>query len=168
MKACTMSLDPDVFKQAMSRWASGVTVVTTRTEDGQNKGITASSFISVSLEPMLVLVSVAKKLYTHELMQQTDNFAVNVLGTQHVEWGKLFAGMYPEVEDRFAHTGYTTAVTGAPILPTVLAWLDCKTYQIHDAGDHSLFIGQVVAADGNGEGEPLLYSQRKWGQFTQL
>ena len=164
MKDHTMTIDPAMFKEALARWASGVTVVTTLDADGKPKGMTASSFISVSLEPPLVLVSVAQRLYTHKLIEQSGIFAVNILGRDQAEWGKLFAGMYPEIENRFKKTGYDTEATGAPILPNVV---DCRLYDAYRAGDHTLFLGEVQAA-GSHSGEPLLYAQRQWGTFQPL
>jgi len=163
-----MAIDPQTFKQALAQWASGVTVVTTRLPDGTLKGMTASSFSSVSLEPPLVLTCVAKKLYTHQALEESGVFAVNVLGTEHLEWGKLFAGIYPDVEDRFADIAYTTAETGSPILPGVLGWVDCKLHRLHDAGDHSIFVGEVVAGAGASAGQPLMYFNRQWGHFAAL
>ncbi|MFW5748999.1 MAG: flavin reductase family protein, partial [Chloroflexota bacterium] len=168
MKDNTMSVDLQTFKQALSRWASGVTIVTTRALDGSLKGMTASSFTSISLEPPLILISVAKKLYTHEVLTASRIFAVNILSSDQVEWAKLFAGMYPDIEDRFAKTGYTTAETGSPILPGVLGWVDCEVYDTFEAGDHTLFLGRAVAASGSGSGDPLVYANRTWGRHISL
>jgi len=156
------------FKQAMAQWASGVTVVTTCAENGALKGMTASSFTSLSIDPLLILICVAKKLYSHQVLLQNQIFAVNILSEHQKYWGELFAGMHPEIEDRFSVTGYKTAITGSPILPDVLAWLDCRLYQTHDAGDHTIFIGEVVAAQGNGGALPLTYFNRQWGTFKRI
>lgn len=161
-----MSLDSQLFKDVMSTWTSGVTVVTTVDEDDNPKGMTASAFSSVSLDPMLILVCVNQKLYTHQLIVSSKKFAVNILGAEQIEFGKLFAGMTPEIEDRFAHTGFTTATTGSPILPGVPGWLDCEVHEGHSGGDHTIFIGRVVDAGINGpDSEPLLYARRSWGTF---
>lgn len=163
-----MSVEANKFKQAMSRWASGVTVITTLDPDGKPKGMTASSFTSVSLDPPLVLVCVSDHLYTHRSLLHTGHFAVNILGQSQVEWGKLFAGLLPDIVDRFSHTGYTTSATGSPILPDVAGWLDCRIVQQVAAGDHTIFIGEVVNAGISGEDAPLLYAQRAWGRFQPL
>lgn len=149
------------FKNAMAQWASGVTVVTCHHE-GKNLGITASSFSSVSLEPPRILVCVAKPLYTHGVIQSSGIFAVNILGTEHLEWGMRFAGMFPEIEDRFAGIDYFQAATGSPILPNVLGWLDCRVAHAYDGGDHTIFVGEVVAAGSRAVGEPILYFNRTW------
>ncbi|PJF32723.1 MAG: hypothetical protein CUN52_00215 [Phototrophicales bacterium] len=160
-----MAIDPQLFKQAMSQWASGVTIITTRLPDGEIKGMTASSFTSVSMNPYLILICVAKKLYTHEVLLHSDVFAVNILNSAQIEIAQIFAGMRPDITDRFAHVGYTTADTGAPILPDVSGWLDCRKYQTIDAGDHTIFIGEVVSAYGATDKAPLVYFNRQWGSF---
>lgn len=160
-----MTADLADFKQALSRWASGVTVVTTLSAEGHPKGMTASSFTSVSINPLLILICVKQGLYTHHLITESGFFAVNMLAHSQIEWGKLFAGMMPEVEDRFADIRYTQAVTGAPILPNVIGWVDCRLHQAFDSGDHTIFVGQVVAAHGTTEGQPLIYANRAWGTF---
>lgn len=163
-----MLIDEQTFKQALAQWASGVTVVTTRSPEGDPKGMTASAFSSVSMDPFLVLVCVAKKLYTHRLIEESGFFAVNILGTDHNYWGKLFAGMFPDVEDRWAEIVIQTAETGAPILPGVPGWVDCRVYQQVESGNHSIFIGEVLAAAGPGNVQPLMYFNRSWGTFTPL
>jgi flavin reductase (DIM6/NTAB) family NADH-FMN oxidoreductase RutF len=163
-----MTVDTQAFKDALARWASGVTIVTTTDADGNPKGMTASSFTSVSLNPPLILVCLAQKLYTHQLMQDSSFFAVNIIGTRNLEWAQLFAGMMPEIEDRFAHTGYTTGQTGAPILSNVIGWVECKTYATQTAGDHTIFVGEVIAAGNKQDDNPLLYYARQWGTFDAL
>lgn len=156
-----MTIDPQDFKTALSRWASGVTVLTSYHGE-QRVGITASSFSSLSLEPPRILVCVAKRLYTHQIINESGVFAVNILNTDQLEWGMLFAGMLPEREDRFANIDVQTAVTGSPLLPGVLSWVDCRLAQAYDGGDHSIFVGDVVAAGTAGAGVPLLYYDRQW------
>ena len=161
-----MAIDPQTYKQAMAQWASGVTVVTTRLPDGEIKGMTASSFTSVSINPYLILICVAKKLYTHEVLLQSDVFAVNILNNAQAEIAQIFAGMRPDITDRFGYIGYATSETGSPILSDVAGWLDCKKYQTIDAGDHTIFIGEVVSAYGASDKSPLIYFNRQWGSFA--
>ena len=162
-----MAIDQQIFKQAMAQWASGVTVVTTRLPSGELKGMTASSFTSVSMNPYLILVCVAKKLYTHEVLLQSNDFAVNILNHNQADIAQIFAGMRPEITDRFGHIGFTTAKTGSPILPNVSAWFDCNKYQTIDSGDHTIFIGEVVTAYGMTDSSPLIYFNRQWGRFKK-
>jgi flavin reductase (DIM6/NTAB) family NADH-FMN oxidoreductase RutF len=162
-----MSLDPNLFKKVMAQWSSGITIVTTAF-DGHWQGITANSFSSVSLNPPLVAVSIDKKLYTHSFLERSGIFAVNILGADQVQWGKLFAGFFPEIEDRFAGIEFQTAITGSPILADVIGWVDCQVRHSYDAGDHTIFVGDVVAGDTPRDAVPLVYHNRTWGQFVNL
>lgn len=161
-----MSIDAQGFKNALSNWASGVTVVTTHV-DNRPVGITASSLTSVSLDPPQILICVARKLFTHQAIVQSGVFAVNILGARHLDWGMRFAGMLPELEDRFAGIDTHTAATGSPILPDVMAWLDCRLTHSFDGGDHTIFVGEVLAAGAGNESEPLLYFKRNWRQLSE-
>lgn len=161
-----MSVTDSNFKDTMSRWTSGVTVVTT-TLDGKWKGTTASSFTSVSSEPPLVLICLGRKLYTREILIKSGIFAVNILSSEQLEIGKLFAGMYPDIEDRFADKNCFTSETGSPIFPNTLAWVDCKVINTHEEGDHTIFIGQILSS-GAQDGQSLAYHHRQWGQFKSL
>jgi flavin reductase (DIM6/NTAB) family NADH-FMN oxidoreductase RutF len=159
-------MDAVRFRETMAQWASGVTVVTT-VYDGKIIGITASSFTSVSADPPTILVCVAKKLYTHQVIKQSQVFAVNILHTAQLEWGLRFAGMIPEISDRFAGIEWAKAVTGSPVLPDVMGWLDCRLLHSYDGGDHTIFVGEVAAC-GNQDAdlEPLLYYNRQWRQLA--
>ncbi len=159
-----MYVDVQVYKEVMARWASGVTVVTAQV-DGKPIGITASSLSSVSVNPPQVLICVGNTLYTHHAIQQSGAFAVNILAADQLEWGMRFAGMLPEGEDRFHDIETTTAITGSPLLPGVLSWLDCRLRHAYDAGDHTIFVGEVVDAGANEAGAPLLYFNRAWRQL---
>lgn len=156
---------PD-FKEAMSRWGSGVTVVTSVLDDNW-KGTTASSFTSVSADPALILICLANRLYTRQVLMDSGVFAVNILSHEQLEIGKLFAGMYPEIEDRFAGQVCFTSETGSPIFPNNLAWLDCEIASSYEEGDHTIFVGRVLSSDAH-DTHPLLYYHRQWGQFSNL
>jgi flavin reductase (DIM6/NTAB) family NADH-FMN oxidoreductase RutF len=160
-----MGIDAQAFREVMAHWATGVTVVTTRF-DGAPVGITASSFASVSLTPPQVLICVNRKLYTNQAITTSGFFAVNILAVEQEMWGKLFAGMLPEVEDRFREIDWRTATTGAPILPGVLGWLDCRVNHAYDGDDHTIFVGEVVASDARNGGSPLLYYSRGWHRLA--
>jgi flavin reductase (DIM6/NTAB) family NADH-FMN oxidoreductase RutF len=156
-----MAIDSQSFRATMTHWASGVTIVTAH-HDGERVGITASSLTSLSLEPPRILICVAKRLYTHQIIQASQAFAVNILSAQQEEWGIRFAGKVPEGEDRFAGIDVHTAETGSPLLPGVLGWLDCRLSMAYDGGDHTIFIGEVVATSAVEHGEPIVYYNRHW------
>ncbi len=162
-----MTINPTDFKQAMAQFATGVTIVTT-THQGQPIGITASSFSSLSAEPPLVMVSLSKRLFTHQVIADTGTFAVNVLAAHHRERGMIFAGMRPEVEDRFAGIAVDTAVTGCAIFPDALAWLDCTVWAMYDGGDHTIFVGEVQDVWAADSDMPLLYHNRLWRRSEAL
>lgn len=162
-----MPVDAQQYKQILAQWASGVTVVTTLNE-GKWKGTTASSFSSVSLTPPLILICIDRKLLTHQLLEKSGVFAINILNEEQIELGKLFAGMYPDVEDRFVGLDCFTAETGCPIMPSAIAWLDCRIRNMYDGGDHTIFVGEVLAGGTQNTSQPLLYHNRRWGQFKPL
>jgi flavin reductase (DIM6/NTAB) family NADH-FMN oxidoreductase RutF len=161
-----MGVEVQDFKNALAHWATGVTVVTTRSGD-RHIGITASSLTSLSLEPPQILICVGRKLFTHGAILESGVFAVNILSADQIEWGIRFAGRIPELADRFEDIEFDTATTGCAILPGVLGWLDCTLRHAYDGGDHSIFVGEVVAA-GFEPGAPLLYFNRHWRQLSDL
>jgi flavin reductase (DIM6/NTAB) family NADH-FMN oxidoreductase RutF len=150
-----MPIPSDQFKHVMRQWASGVSIATMQTEDGRH-GLTISGFLSISPEPPLVLISVEQELTSDLLLQASGAYAVNFLRDDQVELSDCFAGRLGEV-DRFAGLTTHTAATGAPILDDCAAWLDCRVVSTHVVGDHTLFVGEVVAAGVNGAVKPLIY-----------
>jgi flavin reductase (DIM6/NTAB) family NADH-FMN oxidoreductase RutF len=157
-----MAMSPDTFKAAMGQLASGVTVVTMRA-GAEDHGFTATSFTSLSLDPMLVLVCVMKGHRGHEQIEEAGHFAVNVLCTSQKELGLRFANAADL--DRFRGLALTRAVTGAAILPGNLAWVDCTVKHVYPGGDHTIFVGEVLAGEAPGGQEALLYYDRRWGHF---
>lgn len=161
------ALEPNPFREAMSRFASGVTVVTANRGD-ERFGITASSFTGVSMEPPLVLVCIARNLLTHTAIEQSRAFAVNILGVHQLEVGQRFAGLTPETGDRFAGLAWSAGLTGAPLLDESLAALDCRLHASHDGGDHTIFVGSVAEVRMAGAEAPLLYHNRLWRRSETL
>lgn len=159
-----MSSLVETFKDAMSQFATGVTIVTTRDGDVIH-GLTANAVTSVSLDPLLVLVCVENTLRSHELMTRSGVFAVNILNVDQRRLAERFAGLIPDVDDRFEGLDYDTAETGSPILPDVLAWLDCRVWNTYDGGDHTIFVGEIIAGDAPAGHEPLLYCRRNWARL---
>ncbi len=162
-----MPVDPQVFKQAMSQFASGVTVVTT-VHEGKRYGLTASSFSSLSLDPPLVLVCLARKTKAHGVVEKSGVFAVNVLAAEQLEFGMRFAGLLSGLQDRFQGIETTSAATGSPLLPGVMSWVDCKLWSRYDGGDHSIFVGEVIDLAATAADTPLLYHNRLWRRSEDL
>lgn len=170
-----MGVDSDAFRAVLGQWPSGVTVVTTVRPEQQHEGdlaagwygMTASSFSSVSLDPPLVSVCLARSIPSHDLIDATGVFAVNILGKDQAEVGKRFAGMLGgEVHERFAGLDFRTAATGSPVLADALGWVDCKVVYAYPGGDHTIFVGEVLAAETPRLTAPLLFHSRAWGQFA--
>lgn len=123
----------------------GVYVVTTRVGEKIN-GMTAAWVSQVSLHPSLVMVSIAPSRYSHDLIQESGVMAVNVLTSEQVELGKRFGYKSGRKVDKCAGLEWITGATGAPILPQAYAYLDLKVVSTFPAGDHTLFVGEVVEA----------------------
>ncbi|TIC88036.1 hypothetical protein E8D34_07035 [Nocardioides sp. GY 10113] len=161
-------IDPTTFRDVMAQWPSGVTVVTTLGPDGVRHGMTASSFASVSLDPPLVSICLTKTLYSHELVSRSGIFGISVLAKDQAEIGRRFAGMSGDLEDRFAGESWTTAETGVPLLDSALGWFDCRVVHAYPGGDHTIFVGEVVAGRSAGRTAPLLFHSRNWGQVADV
>ncbi|GHO67607.1 flavin reductase [Ktedonobacter sp. SOSP1-52] len=139
-----MALEKIFFRQVMGRFATGVTVVTTRHQEVLG-GLTVNAFCSVSLEPPLILICVDLKSQTLPLIRDSKVFAVNMLTQQQEELSNCFATSSPERFDFFCNATHHTAVTGAPILDKTLAFIDARVVAEYPGGDHSIFLGQVAA-----------------------
>lgn len=155
-----MAFDPQEQRRIFGCFATGVTVVTTRT-DGQPHGMTANAVVSLSLEPPLVLVAVDKRNQMHQSLMESKCFAVNVLTDTQEAISCQFAAPGPK---DFSNLKLTEAETGAPILVDGLAFVDCRLTDIFPGGDHDIFVGEVVAGDAD-EGRPLIFYG---GNYTQL
>ncbi len=149
-----MSIDGEAFKAAMARWATGVTIVTSRAGD-EIHGMTVSDFSGVSLDPPLVSVCAAKSSNTHGVIQKGRVFSVNVLGADQQALSNRFASKKDEFR-RFEGLDCETASTGAPLIPGALVSFDCRVVAEHDAGDHVIWVGRVESVTQGG-GEPLVY-----------
>ena len=130
---------------AFAALVHGVYVVTTRAGDKIN-GMTAAWVSQVSLNPLLVMVSIAPPSYSHDLIKAGGVFAVNVLTQDQVDLGKRFGYKSGRKVDKFAGLDWITGATGSPILPQAYAYLDLKLVNTLPAGDHTLFVGEVVEA----------------------
>ena len=144
----------DHFRAVAGRFATGVTVVTSRDGEGAPHGLTANAFTSVSLDPPLVLICLDRGSHSHDRILESGVFAVNVLGEEDEELAERFWRW--DRERRFDGLARREEVTGAPVLDAALAWLDCRVVDRHPAGDHTIIIGRVEACDHRA-GEPLLF-----------
>ncbi len=156
-----MSIDPDLFRAVLGRFATGVTVITIRDAAGRDHGMTASAFSSLSLTPPLVLVCIGNDATMAPVMTTVESFTVNVLDEHQEALSRRFSG---KQDDRFADLDLQRGEHGNVHLTDVLAALDCRIVARHPAGDHVIVIGEVTTAWA-GEGRPLLYYR---GGYAQL
>lgn len=147
----------------LGHFATGVTVVAARTEDGPPRGLTASSVASVSLDPALVLACVERDADTHDVIGESGAFAVSILGEGHEALARRFATY--EADAKFDGVAYREEVTGAPVLEESLAWADCRVWATYDGGDHTIYVGEVLAADAE-NGAPLVFFRGGYGRLA--
>lgn len=146
-------LDKDDFRAALGRFASGITVVTSRDAEGRDVGMTISAFCSVSLAPPLILVSVARNASMYQALAQAEHFAVNILADTQEPLSRRFSS---KEADRFEGIGFTRGRTGVALLDDVLCWIECRRVAMHEAGDHTLVVGETLAMQTS-DARPLLY-----------
>lgn len=157
-------MDSSEFRRVLGHFPTGVAVVTARRADGEPCGLTVNAFSSVSLRPPLVLVCVDQGADSHACISDSGAFAVNVLEQERGETlSRRFATW--GVDDKFEGVAYRTERTNSPILEAALAWIDCRVAQAISAGDHTIFIGEVMEADAR-EGNPLVYYRGGYGRLT--
>jgi flavin reductase (DIM6/NTAB) family NADH-FMN oxidoreductase RutF len=149
-----LAVDVAELKQVLARRATGVAVVTARDGDVIH-GMTVSAFTEVSLAPPLVLVCADQASNTHPVIAQGGVFALNVLAQDQAALSEWFASKRTETR-RFEGVEYETGVTGAPLLLGTVATLDCRVRAAHEAGDHVIYVGEVVDLRRS-EREPLVY-----------
>ncbi len=152
-----MAADKQLYRRVMGRFATGVTVVTVPSANGNVKGMTANSFTSVSLEPMLVLVCVDYRAKTLALMEASERFGISVLTEEQQPLSDYFARSEQDPETaRQLGVRFHKSKHGTPLLNGCLATLDCRKVAAHVAGDHTVFIGEVQEMHA-AEGRPLLF-----------
>lgn len=145
------------FRDTLARFATGVTVVTTRGQD-HSYGMTANAFSSVSLDPPLVLVCISLSAAGHEMIRRNGVFAVNILGVDQEPLSRFFASKdRPRGRDAFLGIPHREALTGAPILDGVAGFIDCQVHAVHEVGDHLIFIGEARALGYDPEVTPLVF-----------
>jgi flavin reductase (DIM6/NTAB) family NADH-FMN oxidoreductase RutF len=153
------------FRATVGAFATGVTVVTTSGEQ-HAYGMTANAFSSVSLDPPLVLVCVIANSEGSQHIKRNGCFAVNILQADQEPLSRYFASRErPRGQDAFREVPHHTATSGSPIIDGTLAYLDCRLHTAHDAGDHHIFIGEVLELGTTTNTKPLLFHN---GQYRLL
>lgn len=154
--------DPRTLRDALGCFATGVTVVTCVDGSGDPVGLTANSFASLSLDPPLLLVCVAKGSATAAALTTAQYFAVNVLQTCQQPASITFS---TRGEDRFGQTEWSVGEHGAPVLMDSLSVFECRRSAVHDGGDHVILVGEVTKASFEPGLDPLLYFR---GSYRRL
>jgi flavin reductase (DIM6/NTAB) family NADH-FMN oxidoreductase RutF len=141
------------FRAALSRFPSGVTIVTTKDADGRFHGITVSAFASVSLEPPMILVCIDKDSGSHHAFREGEFFVVNILAESHEKLSNHFASQVP---DKFEGVDYRIGIGEIPVLEDAFVTLECRLTYAHEGGDHTIFVGIVEESNVKDE-NPLVY-----------
>lgn len=146
-------ISDEEFRSAMSRFASGVTVMTTADAAGRPHGITVSAFCSVSMTPPMVLACIHKETASHYAFLERQAFVVHILGEHQQQISQQFA---EPLVDKFSGTEVYETAEGLPMLRDALVTLECRVASVHDGGDHTIIVGTVENADIR-TGQPLIY-----------
>ena len=165
-----MAISTDLFRRAMSRFATGVTVVTTTDSSGGPHGLTVNSFTSVSLEPPLVLFCLDREAGCFDVFAKATKFAVSILSSDQSTLSDRFARI---VGDRFNGAAYRIGAIGCPIIVGALAAVECEIAQRHDGGDHEILVGRVLEIcdeesrdDDDAAVAPLLYYRGGYARLS--
>ncbi len=142
----------------MGHFATGVTVITTKDKDGGPNGLTANAFMSLSLNPPLILISVDKGAACYACFSPENGFTVNFLSEDQEEISRRFA---TKGIDKFAGLKWQEGSNGAAILDGVLGHVECKITQCYDGGDHTIILGEILNANATGD-RPLLFYKGKY------
>lgn len=148
-----MSIDADLFRAVLGRFATGISVVTVVDHDGRDHGMTVNAFSSLSLAPPLVLICIANDATMAPVIRGVQTFSVNILSDEQEALSRRFAG---RLDDRFADLPSTRGLLGNALLNGALAHVECRIVAGHDAGDHVIIVGQVEAGAAR-DARPLLY-----------
>lgn len=158
-----MSFTSRTLRDALGMFPTGVAVVTTQSPDGALHGVTVNSFNSVSLDPPLVLFSLARSLSILPAFLSADAYAVNILREDQRDISARFAS---PVEDKWGDIEYRAGTTGSPVLHQVIAVLECRPHAHHDGGDHVIFVGKVVHFEKPDHHKPLIFFRGRYHRLS--
>lgn len=155
------AINPDVFRNVLGHFPTGVTAVTAMSPDGP-VGMAIGSFTSVSLDPPLVAFLPTKDSTTYQQIAAAGSFCVNVMGHSQLE---VCGVMASRRDDKFEGVSWRPGPTGSPIIEGSVAYIDCEIHAIHDGGDHDIVVGRVVELDVMDDAAPLLFFKGGYGTF---
>ena len=158
-----MAIDPDAFRSVLGRFASGVTILTTRDAKGKDYGMTVSAFCSASLVPPLVLACIDRAADTHDVLRNATHFGVSILGESQEALARRFATV---PTGRFDGIGFSRGESGVVLLDDAIGHLECRRVERFDAGDHTVFLGEVERCDVKNE-RPLIYYRGGYAQIER-
>jgi flavin reductase (DIM6/NTAB) family NADH-FMN oxidoreductase RutF len=147
------------FRSALGMFATGVTIVTARTQNGELVGLTANSFNSVSLKPALVLWSLARAAGSFDTFSNGSHYAINILGAEQQTLARRFSEKVP---DRFAGVQWESGIGGAPLIHGAIAHFECANRSQYLEGDHMIFVGEVERCSHTPGASPLLFHGGKF------
>ncbi len=156
----------DQLRSAMRAWTSGVAIVTA-TFNGEQHGMTVSSFTSISLDPPQIVVSLQTASRTHDVVVKAGAFGVTILASSQQELAERFANRMTTMGERLDGLDLETLVTGAPLLKGGLAYMDCRVRQSIPCGSNTLFIAEVMAVRGDDHDVPLVYHDRTYHRLKE-
>ena len=161
-----MTLDPEQLRHAMRAWTTGVAVVTAQ-HDGHRYGMTVNSFTSISLDPPLISVALKQLTHTHELVEKSGEFSVTILASHQKELSDRFAGKSPMIHDRFEGISTERLLIDAPLIQEGIACFNCRVVKAFPIGENTLFLAEVIAVRGEGNGNPLVYHNRVYWTLNE-
>ncbi|GEL76976.1 flavin reductase family protein [Tenuibacillus multivorans] len=154
-------MDNYIFRNAMGRFATGVTIITTQVE-GEIHGMTANAFMSVSLDPKLITISIDHKARMLDFIKQSGQFAVSILKDEQQDISMHFAGQ----KESFSSVQFDK-ISGVPIIKDALAAVVCDVEEYNEVGDHTLFIGRVLDIELT-DGNPLAFYGGQYGSYQMV
>lgn len=166
MENIIMTLDPEQLRHAMRAWTTGVAVVTAQ-HDGHRYGMTVNSFTSISLDPPLISVALRQLTHTHELVEKSGEFSITILASHQKELSDRFAGKHSEIHDRFDGVRTEKLLIDAPLIQEGIACFNCRVVKSIPVGENTLFVAEVIAVRGEGDGNPLVYHNRVYWKLKE-
>lgn len=161
-----VAFDSGTFRRVLGHYPTGVCVVTAVAGDDAPTGMVVGSFTSVSLDPPLVAFFPAKNSHSWPRIEKAGKFCVNILASDQKPLCQQFSTK--GANDKFAGVTHRVSANGSPILDGVVAWIDCRLEAVHEAGDHYIVLGRVIALEVETPGKPLLFFQGDYGEFAHL
>lgn len=158
-------IDSQQFKDVMARIPTAVAVITSRSDTGFH-GVTVSSFGSLSLDPPLAYVSILREINSHDRLLNTDGFVINVLSRSQSFYAEQFSGQTPLADPDFNRVPHRTGELGLPLIEGCVSWIECRHWLQQPAGDHTLFMGEIIGLQAGDSDDPLIYFDREFLELS--